>query len=152
MASLWGNLNICPQLHWLKLPCHSQAELSSISSLKVWGDVQKPCYDIAYLLVWVENDRKDRHYGISIVLVNPNQIRAATMEEAVEKLTACTSSGTDWPYTLAQLYQGPHHTPLPKMGTWASYLRERQRRPPVGGLANSRSTSSLPPAHKLSTL
>ena len=40
MAPLWGNLNICPQLHQLKLPCHAQAELSSISSLKVWEDVQ----------------------------------------------------------------------------------------------------------------
>ena len=63
MAPLWGNLNICPQLHQLKLPCHAQAELSSISSLKVWEDVQKPHYDIAYLLVQVENDGKDRHYG-----------------------------------------------------------------------------------------
>ena len=36
------------------------------------------------------------------------------MEEVVEKLAACTSSGTDWPYTLAQLYKGPCHAPLPK--------------------------------------
>ena len=35
MASLWGNFNICPQLHQLELPCHSQAELFSISGLKV---------------------------------------------------------------------------------------------------------------------
>ena len=116
MASLWGNLNICPQLHQLKLPCHSQVGLSSISSLKIWGDVQKPHYDIAYMLVQVENDRKDRLYGISIVWVNPNQVRAATMEEAVKKLNTCTSSGTDWPYALAQLYEGPHHAPLPKDG------------------------------------
>ena len=34
----------------------------------------------------------------------------------VEKLTACTSSGTDWSYTLAQLYKGPGHAPLPKDG------------------------------------
>ena len=34
--------------------------------------------------------------------------------EAVEKLTACPSSGTDWPYALAQLYKGSCHTPLPK--------------------------------------
>ena len=114
MASLWGNLNICPQLYWLELPCHSQVELFSISSLKVWGNVQKLCHDIAYLLVWIENAMKDRHYGISLVWVNPNQVRAATMEEAVEKLTTCTSSGTDWPYALAQLYKGPCHAPLPK--------------------------------------
>ena len=59
---------------------------------------------------------KTWHYGISIVWVNPNQVRAAAMEEVVEKLTACPSSGIDWPYTLAQLYEGPHHAPLLKDG------------------------------------
>ena len=51
LAPLGGSFNICPQLHQLELPCHSQAELSSISSLKVWGDTQKPHCDMAYLLV-----------------------------------------------------------------------------------------------------
>ena len=78
------------------------------------GDAQKPCCNIAYLLVWVENTKKDRHYGISLVWVHPNQVRVITMEEAVEKLTSCTSSGTDWPYALAQLCEDPHHSPLPK--------------------------------------
>ena len=114
MASLWGNLNICPQLCCLELPCYTQAELSSISSLKIWRDVQKPHCDITYLLVWVENAMKERHYSICIVWVNPNQVRATTMEEAVEKLTTCISSGTYWPYALAQLYEGPCHAPLPK--------------------------------------
>ena len=36
------------------------------------------------------------------------------MKETVRKLTACASSETDWPYTLAQLYEDPHHVPLPK--------------------------------------
>ena len=97
-----------------RTPCHSKAELFSISSLKVWGNVQKPHCDIAYLLVRVENTMTDRHYGISLVWVNPNHVRAATMEEAVEKLTACTSNGNNWPYTLAQLYEGPCHALLPK--------------------------------------
>ena len=79
-----GGTNICPQLHQLELPCHSQAELVSISSLKVWGDTQKPCCDIAYLLVWVEDIIQSRQYGISLVWVHPNQVRAATIEEAVE--------------------------------------------------------------------
>ena len=114
MASLWGNLNICPHLYQLELPCHSQVELFSISSLKVWGNIQEAHLDIAYLLVRTENATKDRHYGISLVWVNPNQVRAATMEETVKKLAACPSSGTNWPYSLAQLYKGPCHAPLPK--------------------------------------
>ena len=36
------------------------------------------------------------------------------MEEAVEKLAACPSSGTDWSYVLAQLYEGSGHMPLPR--------------------------------------
>ena len=38
-------------------------------------------------------------YGISLVWVYPNQVRVATIEEAVENLTAYTPSGVDWPYT-----------------------------------------------------
>ena len=34
----------------------------------------------------------------------------------VGKLTACTSSGTDWPYALVQMHKGTHHMPLPKEG------------------------------------
>ena len=36
------------------------------------------------------------------------------MEEVVEKLAACPSSGTNWPYVLVQLYEGSGHAPLPK--------------------------------------
>ena len=48
------------------------------------------------------------------VWVNPNQTRTSTMEEAVEVLATYPSSGTDWPYTLVQLYEGSGHVPLPK--------------------------------------
>ena len=36
------------------------------------------------------------------------------MEEAVGTLSACISSGPNWPYVLAQLYEGSNYTPLPK--------------------------------------
>ena len=75
---------------------------------------KNPAMNIAYLLAQIENATEDRHYGISLVCMNLHQVRAATMEEAVEKLTACPSSGTDWPYAPAQLYEGPCHAPLPK--------------------------------------
>ena len=80
----------------------------------VWGNTQEPHHDITYLLVCTGNTTEDRQYGVSLVWVNPNQTRTPTMEEAVEMLAACPSSGTDWLYALAQLYEGPCHTPLPK--------------------------------------
>ena len=36
------------------------------------------------------------------------------MEKAIGTLSACISSGPDWPYALSQLYEGSNHTPLPK--------------------------------------
>ena len=38
------------------------------------------------------------------------------MEEAVRDLTTWVSSGPNWPYTLVQLHEDTHHTPLPKEG------------------------------------
>ena len=113
MAPLWGNLNICSQLHQLELACHSQVELSSLNSLK---EGQKPHHDIAFLLVQVDDTMGESHYGLSVVWVDPSQVRAASMEEAIRKLTACTSSRTNWPYALVQLHEGTHHVSLPKEG------------------------------------
>ena len=36
------------------------------------------------------------------------------MEEALEILSTCASSGPDWLYVLTQLYEGTNHAPLPK--------------------------------------
>ena len=88
MALLWGDLSVCPLLHWFQLPCHSQVELSSLNGLKFWGEGQKPHHNIALLLVWVEDAMGDRHYGLSIIWANPSQVRVTSMEEAVGKLTA----------------------------------------------------------------
>ena len=116
MALLLGDISICPMLHQFQLPCHSQTELSSLNGLKVWGEGQKPNHDIAFLLVRAEEATGDRNYGLSIIWVNPGQVRVPSMEEAVGKLTTCTSSRTYWPYTLVQLHKGTCHAPLPKEG------------------------------------
>ena len=114
LSTLWGNINICPCLNCLELPCNSPAKLISVSSFKVWGNIQSLRRDTAYLLVHLGNTTEERQYGMSLVWVNPHQTRTSTMEEAVEKLAACPSSRSDWPYILAQLYEGSSHVPLPK--------------------------------------
>ena len=114
LASLGGNFDVCPCLDCLELPGHSPAELISVSSFKVWGNTQEPQNDINYLLVCIGDTTEDRQYSVSLVWVNPKQTRACTMEEVVEILATYPSSGTDWPYVLAQLYKGSCHAPLPK--------------------------------------
>ena len=108
MMAVWGKLDICPYLDCLELPCHTSEELLSISHLKVWGDTQEPHRNMAYLLVHTKS------YGLTLVWISPLQIWASMMEEVIRTLSACISSGPDWPYVLAQLYKGSNHTPLPK--------------------------------------
>ena len=109
-----GNLSICPCLDHLELPYHTLGELLSISCLKVWGDTQEPCNNMANLLVHTEDDSEAESYSMALVWISPHQAQASTMEEALGTLYACISSGPNWPYVLAQLYKGSNHTPLPK--------------------------------------
>ena len=87
-----GSLNICPHLNHLELPCHSLEELCSISKLKVWGNIQEPCSDIAYLLVRTGDTLEAQDYGMSLVWISPNQIWVPTMEDAVGTLSAYIST------------------------------------------------------------
>ena len=113
MAHL-GNLNICPCLNYLELPYHTPGELLSISHLKIWGDTQEPHNDMAHLLVHTGDALEAQNYGMALVWISPHQVWASTMEEAVGTLSTYISSGPNWPYALAQLYEGSNHTPLPK--------------------------------------
>ena len=114
LIHLWGSLNICPHLNHLELPHHSSEELHAICKLKVWGNIQEPPSDIAYLLVWTRDTLESQDYGMSLVWISPNQVWVPTMEEAVGTLSDYISSRPDWPYALMQLYEGFSHTLLPK--------------------------------------
>ena len=69
---------------------------------------------MAYLLVHTEGDSEAESFGMALVWTSPHQARVSTMEEALGTLSACFSSGPDWLYVFAQLYEGSNHTPLPK--------------------------------------
>ena len=111
---LWGNLDICPCLDYLELPSDTSGELFSIGCLKIWGYAQVPRNDMAYLLVHTGDASGAESYGIALVWTSPHQVWVSTMEEAVGTLSTCILSGPNWPYILAQLYEGSSHMPLPK--------------------------------------
>ena len=73
MQALWGSLGICPPIDHTGLPCHMAEELHSISHLKVWGDVQKLLFSMAYLLVQVNDTSEAGNYGMAIVWVSSLQ-------------------------------------------------------------------------------
>ena len=106
-----------PPLQQFHISSITQLELSSLTSLKTWGDKQKSHNDIALLLVSAKEEAMgDRKYGLSTIWVNPCQARVCSMEEAVRELTTWISSGPDWPYTLVWLNKDTYHVPLPKEG------------------------------------
>ena len=79
MKVLWGNLCICPCLNSLELPQHIPGELLSINHLKIWGDVQQPHNDMAYLLVCVGDTLEAQNYGMALVWTSPHQVQASMM-------------------------------------------------------------------------
>ena len=114
MMPLRESLNICPCLNYLELPHHSSGELLSISSLRIWSDTQEPHNDMAYLLVCTGDTLEAQDYGMSLIWINSNQVWVPTMEETVGTLSTYITSRPNWPYALAQLYEGSSHTPLPR--------------------------------------
>ena len=115
MPLLWGSLTICPPLQQFHIPSITQSELSSLSSLKAWGEKQKISHDIAFLLILAEEKSTgDRTYGLSTIWVNPCQARVCSMEEVVRELTVWVSSGPNWPYTLVWSNEDTCHVPLLK--------------------------------------
>ena len=129
MRALWGSLGICPLIDHTGLPCHMSEELHSISHLKVWGDVQKLLFGMAYLLERVNDTSEAGTYGMAIVWVSSLQARASSMVEALEMLSSLTSKGSDWSYILIQLYEGTNLTPLPKDRHICVLPQEKAERP-----------------------
>ena len=120
--SLWGHHNICPLLEWFHVTSMTQSELSSLTSLKAWGNPEKFRSNVTFLLILTEGCTVgDRVYGLSTMWVHPYQARVSTMEEAVKQLTPLISTGPDWPYTLVQLKGDACHAPLPMEGHLKHY-------------------------------
>ena len=104
---------------------YNSLELSSLTSLKAWGEKQKICHDIAFLLILAEEEATgDRRYCLSTIWVNSCQARVCSMEEVVRELTTWVSSGPNWPYALVQLNKDTHHALLPKEGHLGICLKE----------------------------
>ena len=125
MKALWGSLEICPPTDNISLPRYTAGELHSIGHLRVWGDVHKPHLGMVYLLVWVDDTSEVGNYGLDIVWVDSCQAGIVSMGEALESLSSLTPKGSDWPYTLIQLYEGTNCMPSPKIDTFVSYPKER---------------------------
>ena len=125
--SLWGCMDICPLLNQFHVTSITYSELSSLTSLKAWGDVEKFCSDLA-LTYWCQlkaGTVGDRIYGLSMIWVNPYQARVPNVEEVVKQLTMpMVPTGADWPYALVQLNGDTCHVPLPREGHLSTLVED----------------------------
>ena len=72
LSLLWGMPHHLPPLQEFHISSITQSELSFLTSLKAWGDKQKSCNDIAFLLVSVKDEvTVDKKYGLSTIWVKP---------------------------------------------------------------------------------
>ena len=123
--SFWGCHVICPLLDQFHVTSIIESELSSLTSIKAWGNPEKFQSDITFLLVLTkECTAGDRVYGLSTMLVNPNQARVSAVEEAVKQLAPLIPTRPNWPYALVQLNADACHAPPPREGQ-LSILMER---------------------------
>ena len=98
---LWGHHDICPILEQFHIVQVTQPELSSLTCLLVWGDPERFCSNVAFLLILPEEGiAGERVYGLAMVWVHPYQVRVSTIADAVRKLTFLASAGPNWPYAF----------------------------------------------------
>ena len=82
--SLWGCHDICPLLKQFHVTQVTQPGLSSLTRLWVWGDFERFCSDMAFLLILPkEGVAGERVYGLAVVWVHPCQARVPTLDEVV---------------------------------------------------------------------
>ena len=102
--SLWGCHNICLLLQWFHSAQVTQLELTSLTCLKAWGDADRFCSVVTFLLVLPkEGVAGERAYGLAMMWVHPYQARDSTIDGAAKQLTQLASTGPNWPYALVQL-------------------------------------------------
>ena len=73
-AEKWGRIDVFmgesqhqPHLNYLELHVIPLGNYFPISSLKIWGDIQEPHNNMAYLLVCTGDTLEAQNYGISLV-------------------------------------------------------------------------------------
>ena len=115
--SLWGHHDICPILELFPIIQVTQPELSSLTHLLLWGDIERFHSNVAFLLILPEEGiTGERVYGLALVWVHPNQARVSTIDNMVRKPTLLASARPNWLYTFVQFSRDANHMPLPNEG------------------------------------
>ena len=110
-----------------------QPELSSLTGLLAWGDPERFCSDVAFLLILPkEGIAEERVYGLAMVWVHPYQVRVSTIDDMTRKLFLPSSPRPNWPYMFVGFNRDAHHVSLPKEGHLSAMMEGMPSNNPCG--------------------
>ena len=99
------------------------SELYALSNTGVWENIEKPMYDMAFLLIALDKTiKRERVFGLVAVWVHLQQACHHSLGEAAHKLTLLIDIGTNLVYTFAWLNEGALHTPLSSEGHMSAMI------------------------------
>ena len=107
---LWGCHNICPSLSHFQVTEVTWPELSALSHAGVWGDIQKPQCNIAFLLIVLgKTVEGEMAFRLVVVWMHPHQACLPSLDEVSRKLTLLIDIGDNWAYAFVWLNKGALH-------------------------------------------
>ena len=100
------------------IPSHPSDSARALFSylLWAWGDIERFCSDVAFVLILPEEAiAEEQVYRLVVVWVQPYQAHLPTLDEAARKLSLFFSI-TNWSYAFVKFNGDAHHVPLPREG------------------------------------
>ena len=108
----WGLHDFCLVVTNFHVWAIMQAQLNTLSQVMVWGDIEKPQQDMAFLLIMPSIATGcERFFGLIAVWVHPHQACYSTLEGAVCRLVPLEDRSADWEYAFVQLNEALYNTP-----------------------------------------
>ena len=115
-SAMWGSLDFCPEVMPFWIHTITQGQLTALSQVGSWGDVEKPYQDMVFLLIAPSLAvRCEQVFGLTAMSTQPCQVHLPTLVDAAQKLLLLTDKGVDWPYTI-RMNNAVAHMPLSSEG------------------------------------
>ena len=113
----WGSFDFCPAVSWFQVHAITQAQLTALFQAGAWGNVEKPQWDMAFMLVAPSlTIRYKQIFGLMAMLAHPFQAHYHNLEEVAHKLVLLVDEGPDCPYASVQMNDTMTHVPLSSEG------------------------------------
>ena len=94
-----------------------QAQLIALSQAGAWGNIEKPRWDMAFLIIVPSiTVRCERVFSLTAVWAHQHQVHIPTLPEAASKLVLLADVSKIWPYSFVWLNDAMAQVPLSDEG------------------------------------